>query len=242
MTPDRQPAPHLIPIGVNEDGLHPTYLDFRAEPHFYAFAERGAGKTSLLKTIVRGITTRYTPQQALILLVDVRRTMLGFLPSDSPHLMEYTVSTEQLKGNVRDIASAMKKRLPGPDVTQEQLRNRSWWSGPELFVVVDDYELVAPSGNNPLAPLVDFVAQASDVGLHMVIARNSGNASRALFEPIIGKMREVAAPGLAMSANKDDGQLVGNIKSRQLPPGRGTLVSRLHRGPQLIQVAQPHQD
>jgi len=241
-TPDRQPAPHLIPIGVNEDGLHPTYLDFRAEPHFYAFAERGAGKTSLLKTIVRGITTRYTPQQALILLVDVRRTMLGFLPSDSPHLMEYTVSTEQLKGNVRDIASAMKKRLPGPDVTQEQLRNRSWWSGPELFVVVDDYELVAPSGNNPLAPLVDFVAQASDVGLHMVIARNSGNASRALFEPIIGKMREVAAPGLAMSANKDDGQLVGNIKSRQLPPGRGTLVSRLHRGPQLIQVAQPHQD
>ena len=38
--------------------------------------------------------------------------------------------------------------------------------------------------------------------------------------------------------DEDDGQLVGNVKSRQLPPGRGTLVSRsLKGGPQLIQTA-----
>ena len=161
--------------------------------------------------------------------------MLGFI--DSPHLMEYTVTTEQLKNNVRDVAAALKKRMPGPDVTQQQLRDRSWWTGPELFVVIDDYELVSPQGNNPLTPLQEYVAQATDVGLHMIIARNSGNAGRALFEPIIGKMREVSTPGLAMSANKDDGQLVGNIKSRQLPPGRGTLVSRRLRTPQQIQTA-----
>src|SRR5690606_41375269 len=123
-------------------------------------------------------------------------------------------------------------------VTQEQLKNRSWGSSPELFIVVDDYDLVAPQGINPLAPLAEFVPQANDVGLHFISARNSGGAGRALFEPIIGKMREVSSPGLAMSANKDDGQLVGNVKSRQLPPGRGTLVSRsLKGGPQLIQTA-----
>ncbi|MCA1225900.1 type VII secretion protein EccCa [Saccharopolyspora sp. 6M] len=233
---EQQPRPHLVPIGINEDGLNPVYLDFKAEPHFYAFGERESGKTALLRTIVNGITSRYTREQALILLVDVRRTMLGVVPDS--HLMEYTVTADQLKNNVRDIAAALKKRLPGPDVTQEQLRDRSWWKGADLFIVIDDYELISPQGSNPLAPLAEFVAQASDVGLHMVIARNSGNASRALFEPIIGKMREVSAPGLAMSANKDDGQLVGNVKSRQLPPGRGTLVSRsLRGGPQLIQTA-----
>lgn len=233
---DQQPQPKLVPIGVNEDGLNPVYLNFRTEPHFYAFGERESGKTSLLRTIVRGITTRYTPQEALILLVDYRRTMLGFL--DTGHLLEYSVSAEQLKGNVRDVCAALKKRLPGPDVTQEQLKNRSWWSGPELFVIADDYELVAPQGNNPLQPLTEYVAQASDVGLHMILARNSGGANRALFEPIVGKMREVSAPGLAMSADKDDGQLVGNVKSRPLPAGRGTLVSRgLRGGPQLIQTA-----
>ena len=107
-----------------------------------------------------------------------------------------------------------------------------------LAASVQSDALVAPQGNNPLAPLAEFVPQANDVGLHFVIARNSGGAGRALFEPIIGKMREVSSPGLAMSANKDDGQLVGNVKSRQLPPGRGTLVSRsLKGGPQLIQTA-----
>ncbi|GAA2809219.1 type VII secretion protein EccC [Saccharopolyspora taberi] len=235
-TPDQhQQRPKLVPIGINEEGLNPVFLDFQAEPHFYAFGERESGKTALLRTILRGITTRYTPQEALILLVDYRRTMLGFL---NTHLLEYSVGADQLKGNVGDIVKSLKKRLPGPDVTQEQLRNRSWWSGPELFVVVDDYDLVAPQGNNPLAPLADFVPQASDVGLHFVIARNSGGANRSLYEPIIGKMRESSSPGLAMSANKDDGQLVGNIKSRQLPPGRGTLVSRsLKGGPQMIQTA-----
>ena len=232
---EQQPQPKLVPIGINEDGLQPVYLNFRAEPHFYAFGERESGKTALLRTIVRGITTRYTPQEALILLVDTRRTMLGFL--NTGHLLEYSVSAEQLKGNVRDVCAALKKRLPGPDVTQEQLKNRSWWTGPELFVVVDDYELVAGQGN-PLTPLADYVPQASDVGLHMVLVRNSGGASRALYDPIIGKMREVSSPGLAMSANKDDGQLIGNIRSRQLPPGRGSLASRAYKeGPQLIQTA-----
>lgn len=235
-TPEQQPKPKLVPIGINEDGLHPVYLDFAAEPHFHAFAEREAGKTALLRTIVRGIMTRYSPREAQILLVDYRRTMLGFLDTD--HLLEYAVSADQLRGNVKDVTDVLKGRLPGPDVTQEQLKNRSWWAGPEVFVVVDDYELVAPSGNNPLEPLAAYIPQASDVGLHVVVARNSGGGSRALFEPVIGKMRESSAPGLAMSANKDDGQLVGNIKSRALPPGRGTLVSRsLRGGPQLIQTA-----
>ena len=233
---EQQPQPKLVPIGINEDGLQPVYLNFRAEPHFYAFGERESGKTALLRTIVRGITTRYTPQEALILLVDTRRTMLGFL--NTGHLLEYSVSAEQLKGNMRDVAAALKKRLPGPDVTQEQLKNRSWWNGPELFIVVDDYELVAGQGNKPLAPLGEFVAQATDVGLHIVVVRNSGDASRALYDPIIGKLRENSTPGLAMSANRDDGQLIGNIRSRPLPPGRGTLVSRtLRNGPQLIQTA-----
>ncbi|WP_461144288.1 type VII secretion protein EccCa [Salinifilum aidingensis] len=239
--PEQQPKKRLVPIGVNEDGLNPVYLDFDADPHFYAFGERESGKTSLLRGIVRGITERYTPQEALILLVDYRRTMLGFL--NTGHLLEYSVSADQLKNNVGDVTNALKKRLPGPDVTQEQLKNRSWWSGPELFVVADDYELVAPQGSNPLAPLAEFVAQAQDVGLHMVLVRNSGGASRALFEPIIGKMREVSAPGLAMSANKDDGQLIGNIRSQTLPAGRGTLASRsLRGGPQLIQTAHLPQE
>ncbi|WP_188986549.1 type VII secretion protein EccCa [Saccharopolyspora thermophila] len=236
--PDQQPNPKLVPIGINEDGLQPVYLNFNAEPHLYAFGEPQSGKSALLHTITRGIMERYTPKEALILFVDYRRSMLAF--RNTPHTLEYSMNADQVKSNINDVCAALKKRLPGPDITQEQLESRSWWSGPELFVIVDDYDIVAPRGANPMQALAEFVPQASDVGLHVILARNSGGASSALYEPIIGKLKESVAPGLALSANKDDGQLVGNIKSRKMPPGRGILVARsVKDGQQTIQVAFP---
>jgi DNA segregation ATPase FtsK/SpoIIIE, S-DNA-T family len=224
----------MIPIGVNEDELAPVYLDFDAEPHFLAFADGESGKTNLLRTIVRGIMERYSEDQVVILLVDYRRTMLGFI--NTGHLLGYAVSANQLNEMMKDVVGSLKKRLPGPDTTQEQLKSRSWWTGPELFVIVDDYDLVATQAGNPLQPLQEFLPQAKDVGMHMIVARRSGGASRASFDPIIGKLKELSSPGMVMSASKDEGVLLGTYKSRQLPPGRGVLITR-KQGQQLTQIS-----
>ncbi|RZS37133.1 S-DNA-T family DNA segregation ATPase FtsK/SpoIIIE [Herbihabitans rhizosphaerae] len=231
---DRYRDTRLVPIGVNEDALAPMYLDFDAEPHFFAFADGEGGKTNLLRTIVRGIMDRYTPDQALILLVDYRRTMLGFITTD--HLLGYAVSANQLGDMIAEISGSMKQRLPGPDVTQEQLRNRSWWKGPELFVIVDDYDLVCPQGNNPLVPIAEFLPQAKDVGMHLITVRRTGGASRALYDPVMGKLKEIAAQGMQMSGSKDEGYLIGNLRPSPQPPGRGTLVGR-KVGQQRVQIA-----
>ncbi|MEQ0562994.1 type VII secretion protein EccCa [Amycolatopsis sp. NEAU-NG30] len=224
----------LIPIGVNEEDLQPIYLDFNAEPHFYAFADGESGKTNLLRQIARGISERYTAKEALILLVDYRRTMLGFIQGDS--LLGYAVSAAQLESMIGDVFNSMTRRLPGPDVTQEQLKTRSWWKGPELFILVDDYDLVATSTNNPLRKISDFLPQAKDVGLHLVVVRRTGGASKAMYDPIIGKLKEIAAPGMVMNGSRDEGALVGNIKPSAMPPGRGNLLTR-KSGKQLIQVS-----
>jgi S-DNA-T family DNA segregation ATPase FtsK/SpoIIIE len=129
----------------------------------------------------------------------------------------------------------MRQRLPGPDVTTEQLRTRSWWTGPELFVLVDDYELVSTSGRNPLTVLLEFLPQARDIGLHVIVARGAGGASRALFEPMLQRIRELGSPGIVLSGDKDEGVLLGDVKPSQQPPGRGTLVRRRH-GSSLVQV------
>ncbi|MEU4520758.1 type VII secretion protein EccCa [Amycolatopsis sp. NPDC024027] len=224
----------LVPIGVNEEDLQPVYLDFNAEPHFYAFADGESGKTNLLRQIARGISERYTAKEALILLVDYRRTMLGFIQGDS--LLGYAVSAAQLESMVGDVFNSMTRRLPGPDVTQEQLKTRSWWKGPELFILVDDYDLVATSSNNPLRKISDFLPQAKDVGLHLVVVRRTGGASKAMYDPIIGKLKEIAAPGMVMNGSRDEGALVGNIKPGPMPPGRGNMLTRKY-GKQLIQVS-----
>lgn len=108
--------------------------------------------------------------------------------------------------------------------------------GPELFILVDDYDLVATSTNNPLRKISDFLPQAKDVGLHLVVVRRTGGASKAMYDPIIGKLKEIAAPGMVMNGSRDEGALVGNIKPSAMPPGRGNLLTR-KSGKQLIQVS-----
>ncbi|MEU7479345.1 type VII secretion protein EccCa [Lentzea sp. NPDC042327] len=226
---------HLVPVGVNEDELAPVYFDFDADPHFMALADGESGKTNILRTIVRGIMQSYTSSEALIVLADYRRTMLGFIDTD--HLLTYAVSSTQFADTIKEVRGSLGRRMPGPDVTQEQLKNRSWWTGPEVFVVVDDYDLVAPQGAaNPLQPIAEFIPQAKDVGLHVVVVRRMGGASRAMYDPVMGKLKEIAAPIFVGSGSKEEGAIIGTLKPSPQPPGRGTLVTRKH-GQQRIQFA-----
>jgi uncharacterized protein YjbI with pentapeptide repeats len=222
----------LVPIGVGDRDGRIVGLDFEADPHFVAFMGPKSGKTTLLRTIVRGIVDRYTDKEAVILLVDFRRGMPGFL--DTQHLLAYAVSAAQLKGMLVDVRNSLTKRLPGPDVTAEQLRTRTWWKGPELFVVVDDHELTRHRGEDLLAPLREFVPQAKDVGLHVVLARSTEGA--AAGDPLVEALRDVAAPGLVGNGDLHEGPLLGYVWPSSLMPGRAVAVDRL-AGRRLVQVA-----
>ncbi|MFI6032057.1 type VII secretion protein EccCa [Amycolatopsis magusensis] len=226
--------PKKVTLGVSEATLEPVLLDFAADPHFLAFGDVESGKSALLRVIGQGIMSAYSADDAAIIVADYRRGLLDAVTGR--HLLGYAGSEPTLSGLISEVVQAMRLRLPGPDVTAEQLRNRSWWTGPDLFVLVDDYELVATAGKNPLLPLLEFLPQARDIGLHLVIARGAGGAGRALFEPVVQRVRELGSPGLVMSGSKDEGPLIGDVKAGPLPPGRGTLVSR-RLGTGLLQVA-----
>jgi len=223
-----------VAIGIAEDDLQPVYLDMSADPHFLLFGDVETGKSTFLRALARGISERYTPDQARIMVIDYRRSLLGAVPES--HMLGLGSSSDATTELVQQVVAAMRDRLPGPDITPEQLRNRSWWRGPELYVLVDDYDLVATGPANPLAPLLEFVAQGRDIGLHLVITRRAGGAGRAMFDPIIGRIRDVASPGIIMSGPRDEGPLLGNVRPQLLPPGRGWYVTRRH-GAQMVQLA-----
>jgi S-DNA-T family DNA segregation ATPase FtsK/SpoIIIE len=226
-----------LPIGVDETRLEPVYLDFDADPHLLCFADSESGKTNLLRVLARGVTSRLVPQRARIVLVDYRRTLLGQVPDS--HLIGYASTGEATERVISEVAASLRGRLPGPDVTPARLRDRSWWSGPEVYVLVDDYDLVASGGassSHPLLPLLELLPQAKDVGLHLVLARRTGGASRALFDPVIARLRELGTPGLLMSGSPEEGPLLDGVKPRPLPPGRGVLLGRRF-GRRHVQVA-----
>ena len=107
-------------------------------------------------------------------------------------------------------------------------------------MVVDDYDLVTGGGDNPLLPLLEYLAQARDVGLHLLIARRVGGASRALFEPLLMSVKELNSPGLLLSGDPQEGTLLGDYRAAPLPPGRGILVRR--NAAILVQTAWPGSD
>lgn len=122
-------------------------------------------------------------------------------------------------------------------MTAEQLRDRSWWSGPEVFVLVDDYDMVATGMDNPLTALRELLPHAKDIGLHVIVARSTAGASRALFDPLLQSIRELGSPGFVGTGSTDEGALLGPAKPQpSYPSGRGILVTR-RQGAQLIQIA-----
>ena len=218
-----------VVIGVDEEGLTPVVVDLAADPHLLCFADAESGKTTFLRVLAHGLVRRHDPEQLRIVVVDHRRGLLGAVPE--AHLLAYASTTAATAAAASDIAASLRGRLPGPDVGPRALRERSWWSGPEVVVLVDDYDLVAPAGGgavNPLLPLVEFLPQAKDVGLHLVVARRCGGAGRALFDPLLGRLRELATPGLVMNGSPDEGALIGTARPQPSPPGRALVVDRRH--------------
>jgi S-DNA-T family DNA segregation ATPase FtsK/SpoIIIE len=104
-----------------------------------------------------------------------------------------------------------------------------------VFVVVDDYDLVATQQGSPVQLLLPLLPQARDVGLHLVVARGSGGAARALYEPVLQSLRDLAAPALLLSGSPDEGPLIGTAKPERAAPGRGRLTTR-ERGTEVVQV------
>ena len=221
-------------LGINEKELAPVALDVDAEPHMLVFGDGQSGKSALLRAYCHEIIRTRTPKEAQLVLVDYRRSLLGEVPDE--YLLNYLTSATQATPTLKDIATYLEGRIPGPDVTPEQLRNRSWWTGAEVFVVVDDYDLVATQQSSPVAVLQPLMAQARDVGLHVVVARRTGGASRALYEPVIQSLRDLAMPGVMLSGPRDEGVLIGNLRPQPAPPGRARFVTR-DRGTETTQLA-----
>ncbi|MFI9842996.1 type VII secretion protein EccCa [Nonomuraea sp. NPDC051941] len=222
-----------IPIGIDEAALAPVSLDFDADPHFVVFGENESGKSNLLRLISEGLVARKQPSEAMMIVIDYRRALLD--SAVTPHRIGYAASSAAAADLINDAKGALLSRLPPANLTPEQLRDRSWWQGSDLYIIVDDYDLVATS-SNPLHPLVDLLPQARDIGLHVVLARQMGGAGRAMFDPVIQRMKDMATPALLMSGNKDEGYLFGNVRPQTLPPGRGFLVDRRY-GARLTQTA-----
>jgi S-DNA-T family DNA segregation ATPase FtsK/SpoIIIE len=223
-------------IGLEESELRPVAIDFAQQLHLLILGDSECGKTATLRTICRELLRTTTAAQCQLFLVDFRRSLLGVVEPQSEQLCGYLASADAVSEVIPRLTERLRRRMPPPNATPAQLRARSWWSGPEIYLVIDDYDLVGRTGGNPLMPLLDFLPHARDLGLHLLVGRRSGGAARAMFEPLLAGLRDAGCMALVMSGSPDEGLVIGSVRQSPMPPGRGTLITR-RGGPQLVQVA-----
>ena len=248
MLPDELPWDHIaslarpetdgprrrVPFGIDERDLQVAYADFEVDPLLLVFGDTECGKTSMLRSICRSLVAGNSPESAKLVIVDYRRGLLGEVEGD--HLAGYAATESTLVPMIDHLVQILARRAPGPEVTPQQLRERSWWSGPHIYLVVDDLDLVITSAGNPLLPLVEHLPHARDIGFSLVAARRSAGASRVLYDPVVGRMRDLGAAGFVMSGSREEGPLVAGVRPAALPPGRGRFVTR-SGGARLVQSA-----
>lgn len=228
-------------IGIGERDLEPVCLDLTGDDqHCLIVGDGSSGKSTLLGTWMRGLVARHAAADVRFMVVDYRRALTGIVPA--AYIGAYAGDSSSALAYAGQLAATLAGRMPPVDLSARQLKDRDWWTGPELYLVVDDYDLVASGTASPLRALADHIGQARETGFHVVVARSSGSISRALVsDPVISRVRELGAAGVLLSSDAREGVLIGGERGGPQPPGRGVLVRRRH-DPELIQVAVSEDD
>jgi S-DNA-T family DNA segregation ATPase FtsK/SpoIIIE len=222
-------------LGVEETELDPLAIDFTQQQHLLILGDGECGKTAALRTLCSELRRTTTPAQGQLFVVDPKRSLLGVVEPESGRLAGHVASVAAIADAMPRLLELLRRRLPPADVTATQLRDRSWWCGPEIYVVIDDYEFFGGASGNPLAPLLEMLPYSREVGLHLVVARRAGGVARAMFEPVLGGLRDAGCATLLMSASPEEGLTIGPVRPSSLPPGRGVLITR-GGDPQTIHV------
>ncbi|QVI28397.1 type VII secretion protein EccCb [Mycolicibacterium neoaurum] len=226
-----------IPVGIRESDLSVAYNNMQITPHLLIFGAPKSGKTTIAHAVAQAICARNSPQQVRFMLADYRSGLLDAVPQS--HLLDAGAvnrNSATLEESIKALAVNLKKRLPPPDLTTAQLRARSWWTGPDVVLLVDDWHMiVAASGMvPPMTPLAPLLPAAADIGLHIVVTCQMSQAHRATMDKFVGAAFGAGSPTLFLSGEKTEFPS-SEFKLKRRPPGQALLISP--DGKEVVQAA-----
>ncbi|TCO55678.1 hypothetical protein [Actinocrispum wychmicini] len=97
-----------------------------------------------------------------MLFADSRRELHAAVPTELQ--VGYTVSGHALGEAAARADASVRHRLPYADVDADRLKRRDWWTGPPLFMIVDDYELLTSGLSSALEPPLDLLPLGAEIG------------------------------------------------------------------------------
>lgn len=229
-----------VPFGVYESDLSAATVDFMSSPHMHIYGSAQSGKSTTMSSLARSIRSQLSEEEAWFLFIDYRRTHYELGRALVANPAYYIDGPEGLPVAVELIQQLMGGRTPPKDIDPERIQRRDWFSGPDLFVFIDDYQLVDDKMARPFEALRPLIGRGGDRGVHIVVSRSIQNASMAITDPVIGPVRQANSSGLLLDGNRNDGGLIDEVTKPRPQPvhGRGFWIQPTSSRPtEMIQVA-----
>ncbi|MDR1448739.1 MAG: type VII secretion protein EccCb, partial [Propionibacteriaceae bacterium] len=219
--PDEFDQPDQIPFGLRQDTFEAACFDPIEDQHLLVFGDTRCGKTTLLRGLVQGFVKRFTPDELVFAVIDPRNTLAAGIEDD--YLGGQAVGAKDAQALAAAIANELGKRTAGADF-------------PRVVVLVDDYDIIAAGGTQPLAPLLAYLPSARDLRLSVILSRPVAGAARGMLDPAVQAIRDTGGSGLVMNGERAEGVIFPKIYAEQFPSGRGKFVRRGARA-RIVQVA-----
>ncbi|MCX5046291.1 type VII secretion protein EccCa [Aldersonia sp. NBC_00410] len=236
-----------IPFGVRESDLGAATIDFTESPHLLITGNRASGRSTTVRSIIRGIKESFPdPRLARFMVVDFRRQHLDTIGGEEWMIQPaYTAPSDRIRLEMDDLARSIKMpQMRGiPDgLSQTDMQERAWWTGPELFIIVDDYDLLAGRGNNtdnPLLPWLSLLPYGFDYGVHLIVARNIKDIAIAMHsDPILRAFEANMTSVVMLDGPASEGKLFDLQKPRMHPAGEADYLQPLRGNTDLIRIAK----
>ncbi|UXA18437.1 type VII secretion protein EccCa [Mycobacterium sp. SMC-4] len=227
------PAPEQVVIGQREEDLAAVAVDFADNPLLTVFGDAKTGKSTLLRHLIRTLRENSGPDEVAFTVID-RRLQLVDEPLFPDN--EYTPNIDRVLPAMLGLSALLEKRRPPAGLTPQQLSGWSYRNGKDNhlhYLIIDDVDQIPDGpavsgpyvGQRPWTALIGLLAQASDLGLRVIVtARASGAAHAVMTSPLLRRLNELQATTLMLSGNpQDSGKIRGHRFSR-LPVGRAMML------------------
>jgi DNA segregation ATPase FtsK/SpoIIIE, S-DNA-T family len=224
--PDALDEPELLPFGLRQDTMEPAFLELGVrDQHLMAFGDTRSGKTTLLRGIVRSLLERFSPEELVLAVMDIRGDVVREVPE--AYLGGHATTAVEARSLSAAIAAELQKRTVDPAAKL---------AGPRIVVIADDYDILASGGTEPLRSLLPYLPSARDLRLHVLLTRPVAGSSRAMYDVALQTIRDTGGSSLVLSGERSEGQILPQVYAEQMVPGRGRFVRRGER-PRIVQVA-----
>lgn len=231
-------------LGLRESDLSTQLWTPAVDAHLVVMGDAQCGKTTVLRTLARQLDAYASAAPAgrkpIIMVFDLRRTLLGVIKTANLAPNGYVYQLNQVQNAVQSLVKLVGERANDEILDQDELLRRQSaateaFEGPEIFLLIDDYEGFVQGYEDPFSPLGAVVEMGARSGVRVIAAHTKHPGVYQMGRGLLPKARTAGAPVLLMSDKDLTSNLVGNVKGMVLPPGRGLYIER--RSSMMVQAA-----